>query len=72
MPSAFLVNAADDPLTRPDRCIRFHQKLLKLGVKSELHVFQNGGHGFGMGDSDNGCSSWIDLFTTWMRLNGLT
>jgi acetyl esterase/lipase len=71
MPPAFLVNAADDTLTRPDRCLKFFQKLLKLGVRTELHVYQNGQHGFGMGSSDNGCESWMDLFATWLAINKL-
>ena len=37
------------------------------GRPAELHLFQTGGHGFGMKRLGLGSDAWIPLFETWMR-----
>lgn len=49
IPPAFIVGAADDPLmTR--RAPEAFTALVTAGVKTEMHVYSHGGHGFGMRD----------------------
>jgi endo-1,4-beta-xylanase len=45
--------------------------LRRAGVSSELHVFANTGHGFGIRDSNRApVSAWISLFCEWLEAQG--
>lgn len=37
------------------------------GVPAELHVYQEGGHGFGVRDVPLPCSGWKDRGLDWLR-----
>ncbi|HRI21192.1 MAG TPA: alpha/beta hydrolase, partial [Panacibacter sp.] len=47
-PPAFLVHASDDDGVKPDNSILYYQALLKKNVSAEMHLYQHGGHGFGL------------------------
>ncbi|WOI54518.1 alpha/beta hydrolase [Parvularcula sp. LCG005] len=36
----------------------------------ELHLYQNGGHGFGLGNPDRTSNQWFDAFMHWVEVNG--
>ena len=64
----FIVNARVDKLTPAEKCIDFYTMLLKAGVNAELHVFSNGGHGFGLGDGRGESTAlWPTSFAAWLR-----
>jgi acetyl esterase/lipase len=67
-PPAFLVLAADDKVVKPDNSIAYFNALLKNNVAAEMHIFQNGGHGFGTHLLAG--NNWIDLLKNWMIHNG--
>lgn len=67
-PPTFLVLANDDNGVNPENSIKYYEALLKNHVHAELHIFQNGGHGFGtrlLDENDN----WMDLLRIWMQHN---
>jgi dipeptidyl aminopeptidase/acylaminoacyl peptidase len=68
-PPAFLVHAADDPGVSPFNSILYFQALLAAGVPAEMHIFQEGSHGFGMKVTADGkpVSYWIDLLANWLK-----
>lgn len=39
-------------------------------IPLELHLDQNGGHGFGLGSLDRTSNKWIDTFIHWLDVNG--
>ncbi len=39
------------------------------GVPVELHLYQNGGHGFGLGNPDRTSNRWFEAFTHWLDVN---
>lgn len=41
----------------------------KAGVPVEFHLYQNGGHGFGLGNPDRTSNRWLDAFIYWMDVN---
>ena len=41
------------------------------GFSAEMHVFHQGGHGFGMNRRRNSSDHWIDEFGWWMQSLGL-
>ena len=42
--------------------------LIKNNVAAEMHIFQNGGHGFGTHLLAG--NNWMDLLQNWMKHNG--
>ncbi len=70
-PPTFLVHADDDPIVSPDNSIHFYLALRHAGVPAELHIYQHGGHGFGLASLDPTLSSWTGLLAGWLRLHGL-
>jgi len=71
-PETFLLLADDDPSVPPANAIRFYSALHDAGVKAELHVFRDGGHGFGIrGADDLPVARWPALLTDWMVRIGM-
>ena len=68
-PPTFLVHASDDDLVNPENSIVFYQALLKNKVPAELHIYQSGGHGFGM-KQKNKKELWMERCRNWMEVNG--
>ncbi|HYC86596.1 MAG TPA: alpha/beta hydrolase, partial [Chryseosolibacter sp.] len=67
-PPAFLVHASDDRAVIPENSIVFYQQLLAHGVKAELHLYQGGGHGFGLNNPTT-ADQWFDRCQNWLRSN---
>ncbi len=65
-PPTFVAVASDDKGSEP-ASIRYWEALRAAGVKSELHVYTSGGHGFGMRPSAGAASTWPDRCVDWMR-----
>jgi acetyl esterase/lipase len=41
----------------------------KAGIPVEFHLYQNGGHGFGLGNPDRTSNRWFDAFIYWLEVN---
>ena len=66
-PPAFLVLADDDKTVPPENSIRFYCALNKNKVPAEMHIFNKGGHGFGMKKNGLPVDQWPDLFIQWLK-----
>ena len=65
-PPTLLVHAADDTAVPVENSLLMFEALRKAGVRSELHVFDHGGHGFGMrGVAGKDVAAWPQLVQTW-------
>ena len=67
-PPTFLVHASDDKSVPVENSIRFYQALIKNKVNAEMHIYQNGGHGFGLQNATTS-DSWFERATAWMQVN---
>lgn len=69
---SFTCLAADDDVVPPfPNGIAFFTKLREANVPSELHVFEQGGHGFSLHWAQGKpCSAWPDLFLNWAATHG--
>lgn len=65
-PPTIIFSAADDPITPPAHGISLFQALVAKGTPAELHIFEEGGHGWGLGSADQILSEWPDLFENWI------
>ena len=68
-PPTFLVHASDDGGVSPNNSIVFYQALLKNKIRAELHIYQNGGHGFGMHNTTTK-DEWMERCKNWLDKNG--
>lgn len=66
-PPMIIFSAADDPITPPGHGITLFQALIAKGAAAELHIFEEGGHGWGLGTSDQILSQWPEIFVTWLN-----
>ena len=69
-PPVFLAQAADDPVGTVDHPLRMYNALRAAGVPVEMHLFERGGHGFGLGVPGAPAAAWAGLFLTWIRARG--
>lgn len=68
-PPAFLIHATDDTVVIPENSINYYLALKKNGVKAELHLYEKGGHGFGLGVNDTS-KYWTRDCLEWLKANG--
>ena len=66
---SFLFHASDDNAVKVMNSVLFYQSLIAHGVKSEIHIYQNGGHGFGLINKTTK-DLWMESCRNWMRHNG--
>jgi acetyl esterase/lipase len=67
-PPMFNVIATDDFLFRGQFGVI--ESWFKAGRPVEFHLYQNGGHGFGLGNPNRTSNRWFDAFTHWLDVNG--
>lgn len=69
-PPTFLVQAEDDPV-HVENSLLYYQALKDAGVKAEMHLFAEGGHGYGLRKSNLPVTNWPALVQAWLRTIGV-
>lgn len=69
-PPAFLIHSINDDLVPVENSINYALALKRHKVPCELHVYQKGGHGYGMGRLNDTESNWPESCKLWMKSNG--
>ena len=68
----FQLHAADDRTVPVENSLLMFSALKAKGVPAELHVFEEGGHGFGLRFvTGKPVAAWPDLFVTFAKRHGL-
>lgn len=74
MPTAktpiFIVAASDDELGLASHSVNVYSKWFEANQQAELHIYERGGHGFGMNKKNLPTDTWIDRFTDWLSMHG--
>ncbi len=71
MPPCFLAQNIDDPQVPVGNLVLFFEALRKQAVPCELHLFEKGGHGFGIrGAIGLTTAAWTSLFLAWGKSHG--
>lgn len=71
VPPCFLCQNIDDPQVPVGNLMAFFEALRKAGVACELHLFEKGGHGFGIrGALGTPTAAWPKLFLAWGASHG--
>ena len=69
-PPLFIALAADDPLFGgSDMAIVGSWRAAKRPV--EFHLYEQGGHGFGMYPKTTTSTGWFDAFVQWLGMHGM-
>jgi acetyl esterase/lipase len=68
-PPTFLVHADNDEGVKPENSLYFYMALRKNKVPAEMHIYQKGGHGFGLRNYANR-DLWLERCKNWMDANG--
>ncbi len=66
-PPAFLVHSTDDGAVPVMNSIKYYEALQKHGISAELHIFQAGGHGYGLGRMGGTESGWPSICLDWLK-----
>ena len=69
-PPTFLVHTSADRSVPLENSLALHAALRRAGVPSELHVYEQGEHGFGLRPDLGPTSAWPDRWFEWMRARG--
>lgn len=69
-PPMFLVHTSGDTGVPSENSIQLYLALRRAGVAAEMHVYEKGEHGFGLGKADPVLSTWPPLCIDWMRTHG--
>jgi acetyl esterase/lipase len=67
-PPTFLIHATDDEVVIPENSINYYLALKKNKVTAELHLYEKGGHGFGLGVNDTS-KFWTKQCEEWLKNN---
>jgi len=65
-PPTFIVQAEDDPVHAENATTYFLQ-LMKAKVPAELHIYSEGGHGYGLRRTALPVTTWPDSVITWLH-----
>lgn len=72
MPPVFLLHATDDLSVPVENSLNLYGALKEKSVPSAMHIFENGGHGFGLrGIDDTPLRLWPDLVRRWGKAHGI-
>lgn len=69
-PPSLLVHASDDRAVPVANSIRYYEACVKHNVPAELHVYEEGGHGFGMWRDGLPVEQWPATLEAWMARHG--
>jgi len=70
-PPTFLLHAGDDASVPVENSLRLHDALRAAKVATEMHIFEEGGHGFGLRfTGGRPVSAWPELVTGWWKRKG--
>lgn len=71
-PPFFILHAEDDDVVPVVNSVLLHAALKAQGIRVEMHLFEHGGHGFGLRKAvGKPVEAWPELWRAWARGSGL-
>lgn len=67
-PKAFLIHSENDLTVPVGNSIVYYRALLKNNIPVELHVYEKGGHGFGMNNRTTE-DQWMERLRNWLEIH---
>jgi acetyl esterase/lipase len=69
-PPIFLAHGGADIISPPEHSVVMYLALRRAGIPTELHIYANAAHDFGVRPSDHPCSTWTQSCAQWLRQQG--
>lgn len=66
----YIAVASDDQLGMVPYSINIYKKWFEAEQPAELHIYERGGHGFGMRQQDIPTDEWYEQFGSWLKMHG--
>jgi acetyl esterase/lipase len=76
-PPVFIFHTSADASVVPENAVRFYLACKKAGVSVEMHIYEKGKHGVGLGrdpkytGGEKSVETWPDRLTDWMKAREL-
>lgn len=76
-PPTFIFHTNADTVVVPENVLRFYLACKKAGVPIEMHIYEKGRHGVGLGrdpkwtGGEKSIETWPDRLADWMKARGL-
>ncbi|MCX6874164.1 MAG: alpha/beta hydrolase [Verrucomicrobia bacterium] len=72
-PPCFLWHTWEDSAVKVENTLDFALALRRAGVRFDLHIYEKGGHGLGLGSGTDDPSKWLDWTrdcASWLKVEG--
>lgn len=72
-PPTFLMHASDDKVVPVANSLGFYTALVQAGVPAEMHIYEVGGHGWGIkpGNKTVAGRTWMNRLAEWLQARGI-
>jgi acetyl esterase/lipase len=70
-PPTFIVQAENDKVDDVSNSLVYYAALKKAGVPTELHLYAEGGHAFGLRRTEAPITAWPQLMESWLNTIGM-
>lgn len=70
-PPTFLLQAQDDPIDEVQNSLVYYIALKKAGIPTEIHLYAQGGHAFGLRKTKFPITNWTELVEKWLLTIGI-
>jgi acetyl esterase/lipase len=70
-PPSFILQAEDDYQAHVENAVQYFMALKQVKVPAELHLYAEGGHGFGLRRTSLPITDWTDLADRWLKTIGM-
>jgi len=70
-PSTIIIHSNNDVGTPPENSISYYSALRKNNVPASIHVWEDGGHGYGLAKGRGTIESWTKIVKEWLTLRGV-
>ncbi len=70
-PPTYLVHAGNDSKVSVLESVEFYKALRNNNVPAELHIYENGEHGFALREKKLPIKNWVGSCIDWLGINGI-
>ena len=70
-PPTILIHSNNDVGTPPENSISYYSALRENNVPASIHIWEDGGHGYGLAKGRGTIESWTKIVKEWLTLRGV-
>ena len=70
-PPTIIIHSDNDEAVIPENSISYYMALRKNNIPTALHIWEDGGHGYGLGKGRGSIESWPKIVEEWMKVRNI-